>query len=296
MTNNDSFQSSPVRCASLEFDFELGVITNSVGETQRLSPINLKLLAYLLKHQGQVVSRTELFDAIWPSQLLSDDVLTRAVSDIRTQLAKLDAETKFIETLPKRGYRWSLNVVSVASSDINKPDVEQIRAEFVDQPAEVIPVRGWMKSLGGYLSAAVILSLIFMWAISQSHNKPTSKIAVLPTVVSRPAIEPLAQTLDEALLNALRKNTKVKLLSASAIKSRPQNPFPYFANEFGAAWVIESRITDLDGINNIELSLVDARTGIELRNLKFDIASRADIVHKVAQKLELELLVEGSPY
>ncbi len=289
MTKNNSFLVSSVRCAALEFDLELGVITNALGETQRLTPINLKLLTYLLSHCGQVVSRTELFDAIWPNQLLSDDVLTRAVSDIRTQLAKLDVDTKFIETLPKRGYRWTQELLP---QDKNKADIEPVRAEVMAQLEVVSPAKSWMKILGIYLSTAIMLALMFMWVISQSYNSSAINIAVLPSVVSRPAIEPLAQTVDEALLNVLRKNTKVKLLSASAINSRPQNPFPYFANEFGATWVIESRITDWDGVNNIELSLVDARSGIELRNLKFDVANRADILHKIAQKVEVELLVD----
>ena len=296
MTNNNSFQLSLVRCAALEFDLALGAITNSPEEVQRLSPIHLKLLTYLLKHQGQVVSRTELFDAIWPNQLISDDVLTRAISDIRTQLAKLDADTKFIETLPKRGYRWIVDVFPIADSQVKKPEIEQKEIEPGYQPPIVVDSNSWLKKIVVYLSLAVVLAMILMWGISQSLHSQAISIAVLPAMVDRPSIEPLAQTVDEALLQSLRKNTNVKLLSASAIRSRPQNPFPYFANEFGVVWVIESRVSDLDGINNIELSLVDARTGIELRNLKFDVAGRADIFHKVAQKLESDLLVEYLPY
>lgn len=103
-------------CAALEFDLALGTVKNASGEIQRLSPINLKLLAYLFAHQGKVIGRAELFDAIWPNQIVSDDVLTRAVSDVRTQLAKLDASIKFIETLPKRGYRWAVEVSEVSLS------------------------------------------------------------------------------------------------------------------------------------------------------------------------------------
>ena len=287
MTNN-SFPSS-CRCATLEFDLELGTIVGVHGETQRLSPINLKLLGYLLKHHGQVVSRTDLFDAIWPNQLVSDDVLTRAVSDIRTQLAKLDTGTKFIETLPKRGYRWLLDAHPLDTVDASKSSTVQVQAEPVCQ-SDIIARS--LKRLSFHLLLAFILALIFMWTIAQSGDVAATRIAVMPAEVARPAIEPLAQAVDEALLNVLRKNTKVKLLSASAIKSRPQNPFPYFAKEFGASWVIESRVTELDGLDNIELSLVDAFTGLELRNIKFQVANRADIFNKVAQKLEFDLLVD----
>ena len=73
MTNNNLIHPSLSHCATLEFDLELGTVKNALGETQRLSPINLKLLAYLLAHQGEVISRTELFDAVWPNQIVSDE-------------------------------------------------------------------------------------------------------------------------------------------------------------------------------------------------------------------------------
>lgn len=285
----------PVCCAALEFDLELGVISNSRKETQRLSPVNLKLLTYLLAHQNQVVSRTELFDAVWPNQLLSEDVLTRAISDIRTQLAKLDADTKYIETLPKRGYRWCIEPRSLLSSEVDGvvivPADSQADIQFSSAPAN-----SWLKFAAGCLLLAIMLAAALMWGISQAMETHAVKLAVLPAVVDRPSLEPLAQAVDDALLNSLRKNTKVKLLSASAINSRPQNPFPYFANEFGAAWVIESRVTDLDGVDSVELCLVDARTGIVVRNFTFEIANRADILHKVAKKLDSDLLVDQLAY
>lgn len=296
MTNNNLIHSTLFHCAALEFDLELGAVKNALGETQRLSPINLKLLAYLLARQGEVISRTELFDAVWPNQIVSDDVLTRAVSDIRTQLAKLDDSTKFIETLPKRGYRWALAVTPTQELDVEtyKSDVSNVVA-IAPIAAPAVGV-GFIKGVFLYLSLALLLAAAIMWTLTQSLSAPTISLAVLPAQADRLATESLAKALDDVLLNILRKNTNVSLLSKSAIASRPQNPFPYFFNEFGAKWVLEGRVTSVDGVDSVELSLVDARTGIEVRNIHFDVANRAEIVLKVAQKLESELLVERAPY
>src|SRR5690606_4938633 len=106
-------------CAGLRLDLKLGRVTGVAGAGQRLSPVNLKLLKYLLRHQGEVITRAELFDAVWPNQTVSDDVLTRAISDIRSQLTKLDPATKFIETLPKRGYRWIEPANSVVDAEVS---------------------------------------------------------------------------------------------------------------------------------------------------------------------------------
>lgn len=294
MTNNNLIHSTLFHCAALEFDLELGTVKNALGETQRLSPINLKLLAYLLTRQGEVISRTELFDAVWPNQIVSDDVLTRAMSDIRTQLTKLDATTKFIETLPKRGYRWVTEVYPSQGldSDKTKPEVHDSTVLMTD----ALPKTHFLKHLFIYLSLAVLLAVAIMWTLTQSMSPQTLSLALLPTQADHPSAELTAKAVDDAILNILRKNTKVQLLSKSAIASRPQNPFPYFFNEFGAKWVIESRVNNVNGIDNVELSLVDARTGVELRNINFDANNNADILVKVAQKLESDLLIERLPY
>jgi hypothetical protein len=52
----------------------------------------------------------------------------------------------------------------------------------------------------------------------------------------------------------------------------------------------------LEGINRVELSLVDARTGLELRNASFDAASNTELLTKLAKKLETHLLIDDVGY
>lgn len=297
MTNNNPLHSTLFNCAALEFDLELGSVKNTLGETQRLSPINLKLLAYLLARQGDVVSRTELFDAVWPNQIVSDDVLTRAISDIRTQLAKLDESSKFIETLPKRGYRWALEVVSCVVQNRTESNTSGptpvIAAKTPFQNTRAISRK--LINLLLYIGAALLLAFVLMWWLSQSTLNQIS-LAVLPTLSERPQTELIAKSLDENLLRLLRKNPNLKLLSKSAIASRPQNPFPYFFKEFGTKWVLESRVQDNEGFYQLELSLVDARTGIELRSTHIEFTNNTDLLTKLAKKLEADFLVEDAGY
>jgi DNA-binding winged helix-turn-helix (wHTH) protein/TolB-like protein len=297
MTNNNLIHSTLFHCAALEFDLELGSVKNTLGETQRLSPINLKLLAYLLTHQGEVISRTELFDAVWPNQIVSDDVLTRAISDIRIQLAKLDESSKFIETLPKRGYRWAFAATPIAAQNPIESHTSEsnpvITAEAPPQTTHAIAHK--FINVFVYISAAIILAFAIMWWLSQSTLNQIS-LAVLPTLSEHPQTELIAKSLDENLLQVLRKNPNLKLLSKSAIASRPQNPFPYFFKEFGATWVLESRVQDSEGFYELELSLVDARTGIELRSTHIEFANNTDLLTKLAKKLEADFLVEPVDY
>jgi DNA-binding winged helix-turn-helix (wHTH) protein/TolB-like protein len=295
MTNNNY---TTFNCAALEFDLVLGTVKNALGETQRLSPINLKLLAHLVGRQGEVISRAELFDAIWPNQIVSDDVLTRAVSDVRTQLAKLDASTKFIETLPKRGYRWVVGIFPINLRAV--PEVVERRVSPLRDQSDLLTntshsIRHKLAHVFLYSVAALLLSFAIMWFASQSITGQIN-IAVLPTAYDRPQIQMAAKTVTDNLLSVLRKNPHLNLVSKSAVDSRPQNPFPYFFSEFGAKWVIESRVSDLDGINRVELSVVDARTGLELRSASFDATNNTELLTKLAKKLETHLLVDDVSY
>ena len=298
MTNNNPMNHTSFNCAALEFDLVLGTVKNGLGETQRLSPINLKLLTHLVVRHGEVVSRAELFDAVWPNQIVSDDVLTRSVSDVRTQLTKLDASTKFIETLPKRGYRWMVAAYPISEQPLDFPSAPPTLS-IGHKPELPSLVSNWMRRQFAaaliYIIAACLLAGAMLAFIGQSMTKQIA-IAALPTAYDRPQINAVAKVVDENLLRVLRNNPHIKLVSKSAIESRPQNPFPYFFSEFGAKWVIESRVSDLGGVNRIELSLVDARTGLEGRNVSFDAASNTELLTRIATKLETHLLIDDVGY
>jgi TolB-like protein/DNA-binding winged helix-turn-helix (wHTH) protein/Tfp pilus assembly protein PilF len=73
------------------------------GEREiELRPKSFGLLCYLLENAGRLVPKDELVQAIWPNVFVTDDSLTRCVSDVR--LALNDGERRIIKTVPGRGY------------------------------------------------------------------------------------------------------------------------------------------------------------------------------------------------
>jgi DNA-binding winged helix-turn-helix (wHTH) protein/TolB-like protein len=287
MTHYNTSEMTQLRCAGLVFDTQLGRVGNARGEEIRLSPIALKLLRELLAHAGEPLLRTQLFDSIWPNQTLSDDVLTRAVSDLRGQLAQLDPANKFIETLPRRGYCWILpiEVAPVDAPSLTASNPDDLVAPFV----ETIPPKIWRKSLVSasvYFICGVILALAVMALYAQKLGVQRYRIAVLPTEPERPLVERRAHWLDDVLVLQLRKNKTLDLLSKSAVASRPSKPFPYFNAEFGARWVLEPRLREDEGLVRVDIALVDARTGLELRSLTIEESSDAEIVSELAKRLD----------
>jgi DNA-binding winged helix-turn-helix (wHTH) protein len=71
-----------------------------------LRPKTFAVLRYLLEHAGQLVTKADLLDAIWPDISVSDVVPTVCVQELRKVLGDPAGTPRFIETVPKRGYRF----------------------------------------------------------------------------------------------------------------------------------------------------------------------------------------------
>lgn len=76
------------------------------GEILQLSPKAVQALELLVKNAGRVVSRSELVETLWPDVNVEESNLTVTISMLRRALGDNENGTRFIETMPKRGYRF----------------------------------------------------------------------------------------------------------------------------------------------------------------------------------------------
>jgi DNA-binding winged helix-turn-helix (wHTH) protein/tetratricopeptide (TPR) repeat protein len=71
-----------------------------------LTPQLLDLLLHLLDHSGALVTKEQLFDALWPGANVSDNALAQAISELRQALGDDAGAPRFIKTVARRGYRF----------------------------------------------------------------------------------------------------------------------------------------------------------------------------------------------
>jgi DNA-binding winged helix-turn-helix (wHTH) protein len=64
------------------------------------------VLTFLIKNAGRVVEKQEIFDAVWKDTFVGDNALTKVVKEIRHVLEDAADAPRYIETVPKRGYRF----------------------------------------------------------------------------------------------------------------------------------------------------------------------------------------------
>src|SRR5215510_14453651 len=87
----------------------LNTITRN-DQSTRLAPKVMQVLQCLANTAGEVVSKEQLMQAVWTDTIVTDDVLTRAVSELRKAFRDDSKEPRYIQTVPKSGYRLIANV------------------------------------------------------------------------------------------------------------------------------------------------------------------------------------------
>jgi DNA-binding winged helix-turn-helix (wHTH) protein len=86
-----------------------------------LRPTAFAILRYVVDHAGRLVSQDELLDAVWPDTYVQPEVLKRHILDIRGALGDDPKCPRFIETVPRRGYRFIANVEDGAPGKTAEP-------------------------------------------------------------------------------------------------------------------------------------------------------------------------------
>jgi DNA-binding winged helix-turn-helix (wHTH) protein/tetratricopeptide (TPR) repeat protein len=76
-----------------------------------LRPDTLAILQYLVERRGQLVETRELIGAVWPDTVIADATLKARVGELRRALADTAGAASYIETVPRRGYRFVADVV-----------------------------------------------------------------------------------------------------------------------------------------------------------------------------------------
>jgi TolB-like protein len=78
---------------------------SSRGKTVHLEPKVMEVLLCLAQHPGETLSKEQLFQAVWPKTIVTEDVLKRGIAELRRAFNDDAREPRTIQTISKRGYR-----------------------------------------------------------------------------------------------------------------------------------------------------------------------------------------------
>ena len=166
----------------------LNCVTGPAGII-RVEPKVMQVLVCLAAHAGHVVGKERLMQTVWPDTFVGDDVLTRSISELRRVFGDDIRNPRFIQTIPKSGYRL-IAPVSFTSPDDNAaataqaPETEtlQSRHDGVAARAETdrarvrprVPLRSWKRGLA---TVAVVAAVVLVGIVGQRMRaSPSARI------------------------------------------------------------------------------------------------------------------------
>jgi TolB-like protein/DNA-binding winged helix-turn-helix (wHTH) protein len=285
-----------------------------------MSPKEFDILAYLVEHAGRVVTQNQILDALWSETYVNPEVLRKYILEIRKTLGDRPENPEFIETVPKRGYRF---VASVANDNGNEPPAlfashkaeekvaeEEIRPETALSKLEspFAKRKLWVAAVAG-LAIVVLAGLSgYHWSTrsrSNSASVSSPSIVVLPFTDVSPAKdqEYFSDGLSEQLINDLAQVSGLKVVGrSSAFQFKDKNEdLRVVGRKLGVANVLEGSVCRQGNHVRITAELTKADDGFQLwsqtydREIKDIFAAQDEIARAVTGTLQVKLLSSNRP-
>jgi TolB-like protein/DNA-binding winged helix-turn-helix (wHTH) protein/cytochrome c-type biogenesis protein CcmH/NrfG len=305
MTTHDSDPPAPTEARRLRFDrYVLDLDRGSLlhdGSEIALRPKTFAVLRYLVENSGRLVSKDEVFAAVWPNLAVTDDALVQSIGELRRALA--DDGPRLIKTIPRRGYRFESAVSIIAPADTSPAEATPGSAVSGDGDRALKPaIRAHAGSLltaaltswrGGLFAAVVVLLVagallagrsewrLFGTPRSGESFSKTAEFAAKPAIAILPFVnqsedsarEYFADGLTQDIINALGRFPDLTVMSWNAVfpfKGRPANPAE-IARNLAVRYQIEGNVRQTGDRLRVNAQLVDSN-GQVLWSASFDEA------------------------
>ncbi|HEV2864291.1 MAG TPA: winged helix-turn-helix domain-containing protein [Pyrinomonadaceae bacterium] len=236
------------------------------GRPVRLTSKLFDLLLMLVSNSGEVMTKEELMQKVWPDQFVEESNLTVSMSALRKALGERYKERKYIETVPKRGYRF------VARVDESRVAATEGRG------------RGGGGGWGTWGGVA---------------EKSAISLAVLPLVNEGrdPDLEYLADGLAESFINSLSRIPQLRVLARTTVFRYKGKELDVLrvGGELNVRALLTGRVLQRGGRLLINVELIDAEDGAQMWGAKYDrlfsniFEVQEEITAEVWDKLKLRL-------
>ncbi len=267
--------SRAVRFGAFEADLSSGELRKH-GLRIKLQDQPFQILAMLLDRPGEVLTREELHQKLWPTDTFVDfdHGLNNAINRLREALCDSAENPRYIETLPRRGYRFISQVEGETIPDSLAAREKSLGVSGNDQPGSVTTVRAprpwWRSRWAAWGAAALALSLLFGFAVnvwkgrfsSSAHAMRIEAIAVLPleNLTGDSSQEYFADGMTDALITNLAQVSSLRVISrASTMRYKgAHDPLADVARKLNVDAFVEGSVVRSGDRVRITAQLIDA--------------------------------------
>ena len=213
----------------------------------------MEVLQELYRKRGKVVTKDDLIEAVWKRFAVTDHAVTVVISDLRSALGDDSRNPRFIETIPKRGYR--LIEQAAVRTEISEPAKTDQGARSLPRPA------GLVKSL--FAVAAICLA---GFGLVNILNSPPRQIVLVDTenLTNRADFDALASSLSAIALDLSLQQDDVPIVRWRDSGGREPS---------AARWRIETQLLETEGGPTSTIQVLKAGTREILWNGSAQITS-----------------------
>jgi TolB-like protein/DNA-binding winged helix-turn-helix (wHTH) protein/tetratricopeptide (TPR) repeat protein len=316
---------SVVRFGTYEVSFQSGEVRKA-GLRIRVQQQPMKLLEILLERPGEVVTREELRSRVWTDESFGDfdQAVNIAIAKLRSALGDSAENPRFIETLPKRGYRFIADV-SVVDADARPKRPESAAGHSSATEAwdkddsnddsnkdklrgaglTVEPKRRLWPGLGVLitLTLVLILPILFALLLRSGARTPTGirSLAVLPldNLSGDASQNYFADGMTDELITDLAQISALRVISRTSVMAYKgaRKPLPQIARELNVDAVVEGTVLHSGDQVRITAQLIEASTDKHLWSRSYEGEFRDTLVlqNRVAREIADQIRINLTP-
>jgi TolB-like protein len=259
----------------------------------------------LLQHAGQLVTREQLRLLLWPSDTFVDfdHGLNNSINRIRDALGDSATSPRFIETLPRKGYRFigEIGSPNEQTGSIGKDLVSRAKAT---NPRLVIWIVAALVVATGI--AATCIFYFSHWRAPGNATTGITSLAVLPieNLSGDPEREFFADGMTDELITMIAKSTPLRVISRTSVMSfkgaRARKPVREIARELNVDAIVEGSLTRAGSRVRITAQLIDARADKHLwaesyeGDIKDVLALQSEVATAISKRLQPTLNAQSS--
>jgi TolB-like protein/DNA-binding winged helix-turn-helix (wHTH) protein len=294
-----------IRFGVFELDLRSGELQKQ-GRKIRLEGQPVQILICLLENPGELVTREELHRKLWPADTFVnfEHGLNAAVKRLRQALNDSADNPRFVETLPRRGYRFIAPIQAVAPSGDAREANEQDQADRPQNTAAVLHQRwpGTWKVSGVVL--LVILGICTAWILRPRSPAPPAirSLAVLPleNLSGDASQDYFSDGMTDELITELGQISELRVISRTSAMTYKgsRKSMPEIARDLNVDVVVEGAVLRSGNQVRITAQLILAAADKHLwaQSYEGDLRDTLKLQKQVARSIAEQIRIQLTPH